>query len=191
LVIVSTTGTKNCCGTPKRVRGQHILEAVISFWSDALAGAPGRPEIFLHQRLDLIVRDRRHPRVWWPGPPGHRVDDQCQRTAGLQHVVDRLGRPLLVGPVEGLAEGHQPVRPRRGRGQVLGQALDPPDVHDCFFLGCAAALREHADVRVQTDRLPEQMSEADDKQARAAADIQKPAVSTQTRLLRQDSLQLW
>jgi len=118
------------------------------------------------------------------------VDDQCQRTAGLQHVVDRLGHPLLVGPVEGLAEGHQPVRPWRDRGQVLGQALDPPDVHDSFLRGSATALREHAGVRVQTHRPREQMSEADGKHARAAADIQKPPVPVQTRLLRQDGLEL-
>jgi hypothetical protein len=92
--------------------------------------------------------------------------------------------------VEGLAECHQPVRPWRGRGQVLGQALDPPDVHDCFFRGCAAALRKHAGVRIQTDRLPEQMSQADGQHARAAAGIQKPAVPIQARLLRQDSLEL-
>src|SRR5215469_6570205 len=33
--------------------GQHILEAVSSFWGGALAAAPGRSEILLHQRLDL------------------------------------------------------------------------------------------------------------------------------------------
>jgi len=118
------------------------------------------------------------------------VDDQCQRTAGLQHVVDRLGHVLLVGPVEGLAEGHQPVRPWRDRGQLLGQALDPPDLHDSLFLGCPAALRKHAGVRVQTHRLREQMSEADGKHARAAADIQQPAVPIQTHLLRQYGLEL-
>ena len=38
-------------------------------------------------------------------------------------------------------------------GQVLGQALDPPDVHDSLFPGGTAALRKHAGVRVQADRL--------------------------------------
>jgi hypothetical protein len=118
------------------------------------------------------------------------VDDEYQRTAGLQHVVDGLGHSLLLGPVEGLAEGHQPVRPGRDRGQVLGQALDPPDVHDPSFLGCTTAFRKHAGVRVQTDRLPEQRSEADGKHARAAADIQKPAVPIQARLLCQDGLEV-
>jgi hypothetical protein len=119
------------------------------------------------------------------------VDDECQRTAGLQHVVDGLGYSLLVGPVEGLAESHQLVRSWRDRGQVLGQALDPPDVHDSVLLGCAAALHKLPGVRVQADRLLEQMSEADGQHARAAAGIQKPAVPIQARLLGQDNLELW
>jgi hypothetical protein len=60
-----------------------------------------------------------------------------------------------------------------------------------LFLGYAAALGKHAGIRVQTDRLREQMSEADDKHARAAAGIQKPAVPIETRLLRQHGLELW
>jgi hypothetical protein len=40
-----------------------------------------------------------------------------------------------------------------------------------FFLGCAAALRKHVGVRVQTHRLIEQMSEADVKHAKVAADL--------------------
>ena len=95
------------------------------------------------------MRDRRHPGVWWPGASRHRVGDEGQRTAGLQHVVHGLGHSLLVCPVEGLTEGRRPVRPWRDRGQVLGQALDPPDVQDSLFLGCAAALRKHAGVGVQ------------------------------------------
>jgi hypothetical protein len=92
--------------------------------------------------------------------------------------------------VEGLAECHQPVRPWRDRGQVLGQTLDPPDVHDCLFLGREAALREHVGIRVQTDHLLEQASKADGEHAWAAAGIRKPAVPVQTHLLRQDDLQL-
>ncbi len=109
---------------------------------------------------------------------------------GLQHVVDGLRHWAFVGPVERLAECHQPVRPWCDRGQVLGQTLDPPDVHDCLFLGRAAALRKHAGIRVQTDRLLEQVSKADGERAWAAADIQEPAVSVQTCLLRQDGLEL-
>ena len=59
-----------------------------------------------------------------------------------------------------------------------------------LFLGGPAALRKHVGVRVQTDRLLEQMSKADGKNARAAAGIQKPAVPIETRLLRQDGFEL-
>jgi len=41
--------------------GQHILEAVSSYWRRALACASGRSEILLHECLELIMRDRRHP----------------------------------------------------------------------------------------------------------------------------------
>jgi hypothetical protein len=43
---------------------------------------------------------------------------------------------------------------------------------------------------VHADRLLEQMSETDGKHARAAAYVQKPAVPIQTRLPRQDGLEL-
>lgn len=62
-------GTKNCCGTTKASPGQHLLEAVSSFRGGALAGAPGRSEKLLHQRLDLIVRDRRAPGSGGRGRP--------------------------------------------------------------------------------------------------------------------------
>jgi hypothetical protein len=123
------------------------------------------------------------------GAPRDRVDDEGQRTAGLQHVVNRLGHVLLVGPVEGLAEGHQPVRPGRDRGQVFGQALNPPDVHHSLLLGGATALRQHAGIRVQADRLGEQRGEADGEHARAATAVQKPAVPVQTRLAGQEGFE--
>ena len=104
--------------------GQHVFEAVSSFRGDALAGAPGRSEILLHLR------------------------------PGFHYVVDGLGHPPLVGPVEGQTEGHQPVRPSRDRGQVLGQALDPQNVPDCLFRGGAAALRKHAGVRSRPTACP-------------------------------------
>ena len=118
------------------------------------------------------------------------MDDQCQRTPGLQHVVDGLRHQAFVGPVERLAECHQPGRPGRDRGQILGQTLDPPDVRDCLFLGRPAALRKHAGIWVQTGRLLEQVSKADSEHAWAAADVQEPAAPVQTRLLRQDGLKL-
>src|ERR671913_604453 len=98
-------GTKSCwglLGVTEASPREHVLEAVSSFLGGALAGAARGSEIFRYQRLEIIVRDRRHPRVWRPGPARHRVGDQCQRAARLQHVVDDLGHLLLVGPVEGL-----------------------------------------------------------------------------------------
>src|ERR1022692_3697444 len=132
---------------------QHILETVSSLPGGALAGAARRSEISRYQRLDLIVGDRRHPRIWRQGPARHRMNDQCERADRLRYVVDGLGHLLLVGPVELLAEGHQLARHRCDSGKVLGQALDPPDVHDSLFPGGTAALRKHAGVRVQADRL--------------------------------------
>ena len=61
----------------KASSAQHILEAVSSFRGGALAGAPDRSKILLHQRLDLAVGDRRSPRVWWPGPPRSRAVMTC------------------------------------------------------------------------------------------------------------------
>jgi len=43
--------------------GQHILEPVCSRRRGALAGPRGGPEVFPHERLDLIVRDSGHPRT--------------------------------------------------------------------------------------------------------------------------------
>jgi hypothetical protein len=97
---------------------------------------------------------------------------------------------LLVGPAEGLAEGHQLVWPWRDRGQVLGQALNPPDVRDPLLLGDTAALRKHVGVGVQADRPLKQMSEAGGKHARTAASIQQPAGPVETQLLRQDGFEL-
>ena len=89
-----------------------------------------------------------------------------------------------------MAEGHQLVRPPRDSGQVLGQALDPPDAHDSLFPGGTAALRKHAGVRVQADRLLKEMGETDGKHARTAAGVQQPAGPVETRLVRQDGFEL-
>ena len=137
------------------------------------------------------MRDRRHPGVWWPGAPRHRVDDQGQRATRFEQVVDGLGHPLLVGPVEGLTEGDQPVRTRRDRGQVLSQAPDPPNVRDAAFVSGAGALGQHAGVRVQADHRPEQVSQADGEHARAAAGVQQAAAPIQTQLPGQDGFQFW
>jgi hypothetical protein len=75
--------------------------------------------------------------------------------------------------MERLTERHQPVRPWCDCGQVLGQTLDPADVHDCLLRGHAGPLRQHGGIRVQADHLLEQMSKADGQHARAAADIQQ------------------
>jgi len=66
----------------------------------------------------------------------------------------------------------------------------PPDVHDLSFLGCATALGKLAGLRVQADRPLERESEADGQHARAAADIQKPAIPIKANLPRQEVLQL-
>jgi hypothetical protein len=123
------------------------------------------------------------------GPHRHRADDQCQRTATLQHAVDGLGPSCPSVQQKDGPKATSRYGPSAAAGRS-SQALDPPDVHDCFLLGCTAARRKHAGVRAQTNRLPEQISKADGKHAKAAVGIRKPAVPIQTRLLRQDGLEL-
>ena len=106
---------------------------------------------------------------------------QVPQRAGRTHLTDMPDRTGRRAPARTAL-----ARPR----QVLGQALHPPDVHDSSSPGSATTLRQHPRVRAQTDRLHEQMSQADGEHARAASDIQKPAIPTQTRLLRQEHLQL-
>jgi hypothetical protein len=77
-----------------------------SFWYGAVAGETGNCEGLLHQRPDSVVGVEAPLGPGGPGSPCHGVDYERQRTAWLQHVAAGLGRPLLVGPVERLAEGH-------------------------------------------------------------------------------------
>jgi hypothetical protein len=106
------------------------------------------------------------------GPHRHRADDQCQRTATLQHAVDGLGPSCPSVQRKNGPKATSRYGPSATAGRS-SQALDPPDVHDCFLLGCAAARRKHAGVKVQTNRLPEQISKADGKHAKAAVGIRK------------------
>jgi hypothetical protein len=98
-----TSPAKSSRRSPNRCGAED--ERLSSFWHGAMAGAPCRSEILLHQRLDLIVGERRQPRVWWPRPPCHRVGDECQRAAGLQHVRNGCRRAWLRRPGECVEPG--------------------------------------------------------------------------------------
>jgi hypothetical protein len=131
-----------------------------------------------------------HPAGWWPGPPRRCVDDECRRTAGLQHVVDGLGHWLLGGSAERLALGHQActalARPRAG----------PQPGHEphrmLLALFSSASRPPSASLPRRGPDRPS--ARADAKRAVstpwAAAEIREPAVPVHTRLLPQDGLEL-
>jgi hypothetical protein len=93
------------------------------------------------------------------GAAGHGVHDQSQSAARLQHVVDGLGHALFVGPVEGLAEGDEPVRARRGLGELLGEGADPRDVSHVGFQSGRASFGQHVRIRVQANDVGEESTQ--------------------------------
>lgn len=92
--------------------------------------------------------------------------------------------------MEGLAEGNQPVRSRCCSGEVLGQGLHPANVRDAALVGDPIAFGEHGWVRVEADRLLEQVGEADGEDAGAAAGVEEPAAPVQIQFLGENSLEL-
>ena len=181
-------GAKTTRGRPNRGE-RDVFEAVGSNPCDALAGALGRSEVLLHQRLDLFTRDRWRPRARRCGPTLDRVDDQGQSASGLQHGVHRLGDTSFACPVEGLPERNHSVRSRRRPREVLGQGSDPADVRDAPFAGNPAPFGEHRWVGVEADRLLEQMGESYREDAGAGAGVEEPPAPIQIQLLGENSLQ--
>jgi hypothetical protein len=102
------------------------------------------------------------------------MHDQGQRAAWRQHLVHRIDDLGFVRPVEGLAEGDQPVGSgRRGR-EVFGEGLHPADVGDASLVGNAEPFGEHCRVGVEADRVLEQVGEPDGEDPGAAAGVEQP-----------------
>src|SRR5918992_5925819 len=118
------------------------------------------------------------------------MHDQSNGAARFQHVVNRRGYTGFVRPVEGLAEGNQPVWPGHRPRKVLGSGSHPADVRDAQIVGDPATLGEHGWVGVEADSLLEQVRESDSNAARAAASIEEPPATVQTQFLGENSLKL-
>ena len=99
------------------------------------------------------IGDWRLARAARPWSSFMHVRDQGQWAARFEHVIDRFGDPLTVGPVEGLAKGDQPEPSETERGDVLGQGLHPADVADTGISGAPCALSQHLSIRVECDHL--------------------------------------
>jgi len=71
---------------------------------------------------------------------------RAQRTARLEDVVDGFGDALAIGPLERLAECHQPEDPETELGDVFCKCLDPSDVVDPGLTRAPFALGEHVHI---------------------------------------------
>src|SRR6266498_5038342 len=87
-------------------------------------------EVAMFKSRQRPIGDWRLARAARPWSSFMDVGDQGQWAARFEHVIDRFGDPLTVGPVEGLAKGDQPEPSETERGDVLGQGLHPADVAD-------------------------------------------------------------
>ncbi len=171
-------GEKITRGSPNRVLAMASWR-LRAYRRGALARSPRRSEILPHRLLDLIVRNPRPPGARRDGPPLGVMPDNDQSAARLHHVVDRLGHPNLVGPVERLAERDQPVRPGRHRGKVLSPGLDPGDVRDVPLPGGPATLGDHRRIGVKADGALKQVRQSCGEDTGTAPDVQQPSAAIQ------------
>src|SRR5580692_3240406 len=169
--------------------GKGVLEAEGLNRRGALARSPRRTEILPHQLLDVIVRNPRRPGARRDGPPLGLMPDEDHSAARLHHVVDRLGHPSLVGPVERLAERDQSVRPGRHRGKVLGPALDPGDVRDVPLPCGPATLGDHRRIGVKADGALKQVRQSYGEDAGTTPHVQQPSAAIQAEFLSEESLE--
>ena len=119
------------------------------------------------------------------------MDHHGQGATRLQHVEHGLGDALLVGPMERLPEGDQPIRPGRGGRKVLGTSLHPPDVAEGGGVSGPASLLEHVWVGVQADYLLEQVCEAEGQDARSTTRVEQPSGPVEAELTGEDGLEMW
>jgi len=101
-----------------------------------------------------------------------------ERAAGHQHLPHGGGDEVAVGPVEGVAERHDPEFAKAGR-QVFGTGANPAHVRHPAVKSPPLGLRQHVFIRVDADRLAEERGQGECQDARPAAHIEQPALSVQ------------
>lgn len=106
-------------------------------------------------------------------PAFHRAGHKSDVSAWFEHVEHRLGHPFPVGPVERLAEGHQPERAKVEFRDLLRQGLDPLDIGYPSLSGVASRLGKHVDIGVQANDLADKRGEFDAKHTGTAADVEQ------------------
>jgi hypothetical protein len=164
---------------------ERVRVALVCVGSKALPGAPARTQVAADELADLVVWDRRVAGPLRLGPTFHGVHDEGERPARLEEVVDGFGDAHLVGPLERLAERHEPERPEIELGDVFGQRLNPIDVVDPGPARATCALGEHVGVGIEADRLVERWRELDRQDAGPASDVEQPPGSVETHFVGQ------
>ena len=164
---------------------ERVRVALVCVGSKALPGAPARTQVAADDLADLVVWDRRIPGPLRLGPTFHGVHDEGERTARFEDVVDGFGDGHLVGPLERLAERHEPERPEIERRDCFRDRLDPADVVDARFARATCALGEHVGIGIEADRLLERWRELDREDAGPASDVEQPSGSVEAHFVGQ------
>ena len=139
-----TVGVLNDVGAPGSEQETRCTEAgslerifVAVRWRRrvSLACSEPRPRVPRDQCPDLGVRDR-----WMTWADGLRstgvgVNDQSERSARLEDLVDALGRPFPVRPLERLPERHEAKDTQIEQRDVFGSRFQPQHIADAGLTG--------------------------------------------------------
>ena len=109
---------------------------------------------------------------------GHHGD----AAARFEEVVDRLGHPLPVGPVERLSEGDEPEPAEIEIRNLLRQTIHPPGVDDPALPGVARGLGEHVGIRFQSDHLADDRGQFHGEDSGTAPDVEEASRAIQPAL---------